>query len=106
VGTAVLRTLAGELHRSEVLEMSRTTKLKVKEQWTAAVLRGIARGELPAGTDPDLIFELLTGTINDPFVRVTHAVDDRFIEGIVDLVIAGAIHGSAVSRKTVRKRRT
>jgi len=79
--------------------MSRAAKLNVKAEWTGAVERAIARGELPAGTDADLIFELLTGAIVDAFVPVTHVVDDRFLAGMVDLVIAGAIHAGAVRRR-------
>lgn len=105
VGTAIVRTLAVEMHRPEVFAMSRTAKLKVKEQWTAAVQRAVARGEVPTGTDPDLIFELITGAVVDTFVRVTHVVDDRFLDGIVDLVIAGAVHGGAVPRGAARARR-
>ncbi len=85
--------------------MSHTTRLRVKEPWSAAVRRAIDRCELPAGTDPDLIFELLTGTVVDAFVRVTHVVDDRFLAGIVDLVIAGAAHGGAVPLGGPRVRR-
>ena len=99
VGSAILRTLGVELHRPEVHAMSRAARLNVKAEWTAAVERAIARGELPAGTDPDLIFELLTGAIVDAFVRVTHVVDDRFLAGMVDLVISGAVHGGAVRRR-------
>lgn len=104
-GTAVSRALAAELHQPEVFAMTRATKLAVKEQWTTAVHRAVDRGELPAGTDPDLIFELLTAAMMDAFVRVTHAVDQRFIEGIVDLVIAGAAHGGAVPVDVVEARR-
>jgi AcrR family transcriptional regulator len=105
VGTAILRTLAVELHRPEVHAMSRAAKLNVKAEWTAAVRRAIARGEVPARTDADLIFELMTGAINEPFVRVTHAVDDRFLTGMVDLVLAGAVHGGAVLPAVPHRRR-
>jgi AcrR family transcriptional regulator len=104
VGTAILRTLAVELHRPEVHAMSRAAKLNVRADWIAAVRRAIARGEVPSGTDADLIFELMTGAINEPFVRVTHVVDERFIEGMVDLVLAGAIHSGAVLPPASRRR--
>jgi AcrR family transcriptional regulator len=105
VGTAILRTVAVELHRPEVHAMSRAAKLNVKADWTAAVQRAIARGEVPARTDADLIFELMTGAINEPFVRVTHAVDERFITGMVELVLAGAVHGGAALPAEPRRRR-
>jgi AcrR family transcriptional regulator len=104
-GTAVTRGLAMELEFPEVLATTRAARLQVKEQWTAAVKRAIARGEIPAGTDPDLIFELLTGTMVDAFVRVTHVVDDRFLTGLVDLVVTGVLHGGAVPRTGARARR-
>ena len=104
VGTAILRTLAVELHQPEIRAMSRAAKLNVKVQWTEAVKRAIARGEVPPGTDADLIFELVTGAVNEPFVRVTHVVDDRFLAGIVDLIIAGATRGGAVLPPVGRER--
>lgn len=104
-GSAISRGLAAELYQPEVLAASRATKLRVKEQWTAAVHRAIDRGELPSGTDPDLIFELITGAMVDAFVRVTHAVDDRFLTGIVELVVTGAVQGGAVPRGSARSGR-
>ncbi len=54
----------------------------------AVIDRGIRRGELPAGTDPTEVLDLIAGPI---FHRrtVSHAVvDTRFAESVVDRVLA------------------
>jgi AcrR family transcriptional regulator len=93
-GTVVTRALAAELHRPEVFAMIRATRLNVREHWIAAVRRAVARGEIPPSTDPHLVFELLTGTMVDAFVRVTQVVDRHFLAAVVDLVIAGLQSGA------------
>jgi AcrR family transcriptional regulator len=66
----------------------------------ALIERGIARGELPAGTDAILFAEL----VMSPMITRVHAnepADDAFIYTVIDLMIAGARNGSlALSRGT------
>ncbi|MGH9231221.1 MAG: TetR/AcrR family transcriptional regulator [Acidimicrobiales bacterium] len=55
-----------------------------------AICRGVARGELPAGTDVELVLDLLGGLV---FFRVLIAVnppDDAVVATVVDIVLAGA----------------
>lgn len=106
VGAAVSRALAAELDDPEVLALSRDARLKLHVPWGAAVQRAIARGEVPAKTDPSLVAEVITGAVLDVFVRATRALDDRFLVGVVDLVLEGALRGGALPRPKSRSRAT
>jgi AcrR family transcriptional regulator len=54
------------------------------------VQRGIRRGELPEGTDVDLLIELVFAPVIRRITMTLQAVDDVFIQAVVDLVLAGA----------------
>jgi AcrR family transcriptional regulator len=54
------------------------------------VARGIARGELPAGTDPALFAELVMSPMMMRVMHAGEAVDDVFIYSVIDLMVAGA----------------
>ncbi len=54
------------------------------------IQQGIARGELPANVDPDIIADIIAGPV---LLRVLHSGEDmslREIETIIDTVLAGA----------------
>lgn len=53
-------------------------------------LRGIQRGEIRAGVDPDLILDALLGAVWARLVLTGRGLDDAAIEQIVHLIIAGA----------------
>jgi AcrR family transcriptional regulator len=54
----------------------------------AVVDRGIRRGELPAGTDPAEVLDLLAGPVFHRRAVSGHPVDRRFAEVVVDRVLA------------------
>jgi AcrR family transcriptional regulator len=95
-GWGVSRALYSETDQAEVQLLGREARLKVREQWDYTVRRAIARGELPRETDASLVVEVTMAAVLDAFVHVTHVVDDRFLEAVVDLVVTGARHGGAV----------
>jgi AcrR family transcriptional regulator len=55
-----------------------------------AVERGVARGELPAGTDPHLVADLLGGPVFFRMLIHGTGVDDEVVKSLVDTVLAGA----------------
>jgi len=67
---------------SELLTLRRTPLLEVAR-------RALDRGELPAGTDPDTITELLTGPIVNRLLFSTGPVDGQFIDVVIGTVLAG-----------------
>ncbi len=79
---------------SEHLTLRRAPLLEVTR-------RALDRGELPAGTDPDTITELVTGPIVNRLLFSTGPVDGHFI----DVVIATVLAGTAGLAGTPRRRR-
>jgi hypothetical protein len=64
----------------------------------AVIEHAITRGDLPADTDPALLSELLLAPIYYRIIMLNELVDMRYIEGVVDQVLAGlgAAAGSAL----------
>ena len=60
--------------------------------------RAIRRGEIPEGSDPQLIVETLSGTVFYKLNRERDQVDDGYLFALIDLVLAGARAGGAVRR--------
>ncbi|MGV8964904.1 MAG: TetR/AcrR family transcriptional regulator [Cellulomonas sp.] len=55
----------------------------------AVISRGINRGELPTGTDPDVVIDLLAGPVFYRRLVSTGTVDRTFAHHVVDRVLAG-----------------
>jgi AcrR family transcriptional regulator len=55
----------------------------------AVIRRGVRRGELPAGTDPAEVLDLVAGPVFHRRAVSTATVDRAFAERVVDLVLAG-----------------
>jgi AcrR family transcriptional regulator len=55
-----------------------------------AVERGIARGELPAGTDPEVVLDVLGSPVFFRFLTGDDLVDPAVIAWTVDAVVSGA----------------
>jgi hypothetical protein len=53
------------------------------------IRRGIARGELPADTDPAMIADMLGGAIFTRVFITGQPVDDAYLEALVDRLLAG-----------------
>lgn len=53
------------------------------------IRRGVARGELPPGTDVDAVIDLLAGPLFHRRLVSSGAVDAAFAERVVDVVLAG-----------------
>jgi hypothetical protein len=53
------------------------------------VTRAIERGDAPAGTDARLVIEAVLGPVHLRLLAGGAQADDKFIEGVVDLVVRG-----------------
>ncbi|HLM65018.1 MAG TPA: TetR/AcrR family transcriptional regulator [Acidimicrobiales bacterium] len=62
----------------------------------ATVERGVARGELPAGTDVGRLLDLLGGMVFFRFLTNGPAVERPEVEWLVDTVLAGARSAASV----------
>jgi AcrR family transcriptional regulator len=59
------------------------------------VERAIARGEIPAGSDPELIMDLLFGPLYHRYLNMHLPLDESFARGVARMVAVGARAGAA-----------
>jgi AcrR family transcriptional regulator len=62
------------------------------------VERAIARGEIPAGSDPELILDLLFGPLYHRYLNRHLPLDQSFARGVARMVAAGARQYSPLPR--------
>ncbi|ACL65820.1 transcriptional regulator, TetR family [Anaeromyxobacter dehalogenans 2CP-1] len=94
----LLRANMGVLDDPELRALGRLVTERANQPIVAAVERSIVRGELPRGTDPELVIEPIYATLQfHVFVR-SEQPSLAYIEQLVDLVLAGARAGAAVRR--------
>ncbi|MFB4279553.1 TetR/AcrR family transcriptional regulator [Nonomuraea sp. MTCD27] len=55
--------------------------------------RAVERGELPAGTDPGFLLEMVSGPLYFHWLMLGHPLDDDFLERVADFVLHGAQAG-------------
>lgn len=79
----------------ELLGRARDTRVRI-------VKRGIERGELPATADAEIISDLFSAPILRRLLTFGESVKPRYIEYVIDTVIAGA-NALALPRKTRKK---
>lgn len=91
----------------EVMALVMALRAELLALRTAAITRGVARGELPAGTDAALVARTIHAAIFSRLVlfdeRVTHAE----VEAVIDLVLAGAraVAAPLLAKKAVARKR-
>jgi AcrR family transcriptional regulator len=94
----LLRALMADFDDPELLALGRLIRERLRQPSFAAVERAIARGELPAGTDPELILDPAAFTILVRTAIFGDRVDPDFGERLLDVLLAGARAGAAVKR--------
>ncbi len=88
--TKVLPALAAEGARSpEFAHQFRQVQIPVRQMAFALFDRGIARGDLPAEIDPDLILDLLLGPLAFRQLVGGPPLDPAVAPGIVDAILHG-----------------
>lgn len=104
----LMRAVMTDFAEPEVAELARTIAGRHQQGLIAILERGIARGELPAGTDAALVVEPIVGAF---FLRMSMFGEVPTPERVgrtVDLVLAGARAGAAdrlPAARTVRRAR-
>ncbi|MBF8188684.1 TetR/AcrR family transcriptional regulator [Nonomuraea sp. K274] len=71
----------------ELLDMFWPARFKVSG---VVFERAIERGELPAGTDPGFLLEVISGPLYFHWLMLGHPLDDDFLERVADFVLHGA----------------
>lgn len=91
LASALPALAAGLLPNPELMAGFREGFLhRKRENIAVALRRGIARGDLPAALDTDLVQDLWAGTVLYRRLMVGAALDDSLAERLVDLVFAAA----------------
>jgi AcrR family transcriptional regulator len=70
---------------------------RIRKARMPIIERAITRGEIPAGSDPELIMDLLFGPLYHRYLNGHLPLDESFARGVARMVAAAARDGSAAS---------
>jgi AcrR family transcriptional regulator len=90
MGRVLLGLIAEAQHDPAVADAWRMQVMEpLRAQRTVIVRRAVARGEIPASTDPDIVLDLLYGASYHRLLHGHRPLTDDFVCDAVDLIIAG-----------------
>jgi AcrR family transcriptional regulator len=103
-GTALGRTLTGLVaevqHDPDLAEEWRQRFIGVvRDQHRTMLERAIARGEIPAGCDTDVVLDLLYGSAYHRLLQTHLPLTDRFARNVVDVIVGGLTSGAPTDRR-------
>jgi AcrR family transcriptional regulator len=90
----VLRIMQMERSIAAVDALARRLSDELRNERMAMVRRGIARGELPKGSDVQLVVDLVSAPVQRALL-FNEAVDESFIQRVLDVVLDGAAANAA-----------
>jgi AcrR family transcriptional regulator len=82
------RVFNTELEHPEVAAIARTLRAESRAQWREVLDRAIARGQLPHGTDANVIVDLVWGALLTR-IRLDESVDRVWLQSLVHVVLEG-----------------
>jgi AcrR family transcriptional regulator len=94
----LLRALMADFDDPELVALARLVRERMRQPAVAAVERAIARGELPPGTDPDVVIEPAAFTVVMRQAIFGDRIDPEYGERLLDVILAGARAGAGVKR--------
>ena len=94
-GLGLMRMVLAEGGESEIARLARTVRDAKDAIPKRAITRAIQRGELPHGSDADLILRTLTGAVQHQMLFLNERPTDRQLAMYIDLVLVGAAEGGA-----------
>jgi AcrR family transcriptional regulator len=89
-GQSIVRMLVAEGSDPEVADLKRAQRCRHEAVPRGVVCDAIARGELPADIDPEVLFGTFVGAIHHRIFFMNAPVTEAFLVGIVDLILDGA----------------
>lgn len=101
-GQGLMRMMLMDVMNPEIADFARRVREAKSQAPNQIVLRAIARGELPRGTDPQLLLDVMFGAVQNYLCFVHVPVLDETLERIVELVLVGAQNGAAVPKAKTR----
>jgi AcrR family transcriptional regulator len=94
-GQAIMRMMLAEMDQPEVAALSAALREEKLALWTVVIQRAMTRGEIPAGSDVQLLVEMLGGAVFSR-LRLRELVDEAYLGAVVNLVVLGAQQGGAI----------
>jgi AcrR family transcriptional regulator len=98
-GRGIMRILQTERTAPDIDALAHRLRDEQHEKRVAMVNRGIARGELPKGVDPDLVVDLVTAPVLRRVFTFGEAIDAAYIDRVLDVVLAGVAACSSAVRR-------
>jgi AcrR family transcriptional regulator len=100
-GRAWARLLA-ERHSAEVAAIIGDSVRERGGEWRVMLTRAVDRGELPAGTDTELLLDLVRSVVDARFGGGRGGLDTSWLRSAVSTLVAGARSGTLVRRSRRR----
>jgi len=101
---ALIRMHLGGTMHGELAALSLTIQRQKDEQMKAILIRAVQRGELPPGTDVDLLYDTLVGAFFNLAVFRRERASVARMEKAVDLILDGAKNTTRATRGGGRSR--
>lgn len=95
-GSGILRVLQAERADPAVDAIARELRELQRAARRPIFERAIARGELPQGSDVELLHDLVFSTVFARLTRYLEPVDETWVRMLVEVVVRGAAAGGAV----------
>jgi AcrR family transcriptional regulator len=96
LGLGIMRTLQVERAHPDVEPIARNLRQHNRVARVGLVERAIERGQLPAGTDPELAVDLLFSPTISRIISHGQTLSERHVRAMVDAVLAGLATGAGV----------
>jgi AcrR family transcriptional regulator len=99
-GRALVGIVAEAQHDPELAEAWRQRVVgSIRAQHRLIIERAMERGEIPAGSDTELLMDMLYGPAYHRLLQGHQPLTDRFVRRLVAMIVAGAEAGAAVPRR-------
>lgn len=95
-GRGIARMMQAERAHPEVADVLRRMRAIHLAARRQPFERAIARGEIPSGSDIELISEIAVAPVVSRLVHHLEEADEAFMRGLVEMIVKGAIAGGAV----------
>jgi len=97
-GAGIIRMLQAERAHPAVDSIARELRDVQRAARKPMFDRAIARGELPAGTDPHLLSDMVFAPVFAKLAKHLEPITDEYVRGLVEVVVRGAATGAAITR--------
>ena len=102
---ALIRMHFGGTMHGELARLARKIQRQKDEQMKTVFARAVQRGELPEGTDVDLLYDTLVGAFFNLAVFRPYLASESRMERAVDLILDGATNVTHAKRAPLQPRK-